>query len=232
MVVAEARKKLNPAWAIAVAKAARGRHTNMSLSLLRRRENRVREEIYKEHLKHRQASSEGASQHGSNGTTIELDGQAPDDQPAQCTPNQRKKRLIGRVILPPPFLGGSIGLWYWIYLSQLESIIDENVSKAVRGRHTNMSLSLLRRRENLVREEAYKEHLKRRQAPSDGASQHGSNGTTIELDEQAPDEQPAQYTPNRKKKRPIGPVILPPLFLGGSVGLWYWSFVSQLEIDR
>jgi hypothetical protein len=97
----------------------------MGLSSLRRRENRVREEIYKEHLKHRQASSDGASEHRSNGTTIELVGQTPDDQPAQCTPNRRKKRPIGGVILPPPFLGGSIGLWYWIYSSQLESTIDE-----------------------------------------------------------------------------------------------------------
>jgi len=97
----------------------------MSLSSLRRRENRVREEAYKEHLKHRQASSDGASLHGSNGTTIELDGQTPDDQPAQYTPNRRKKRPMGRVILPPPFFGGLIGLWYWTFLSQLESTVDE-----------------------------------------------------------------------------------------------------------
>jgi hypothetical protein len=98
---------------------------NMSLSSLNRRENRVREEIYKEHLKHRQASSNGASLRGSNGTTIELDGQIQDDQPAQCTPNRRKKRPIGRVILPPPVSGGGIGLWYWVYLSRLESTVDE-----------------------------------------------------------------------------------------------------------
>ena len=201
----------------------------MSLSSLRRRENRVREEAYKEHLKHRQASSDGASLHGSNGTTIELDGQTPDDQPVQCTPNRRKKRPRGRVILPPPFFGGLIGLWYWIYLSQLESTIDETVSKAARGRRTNMSLSSLRWRENRVREEIYKEHLKQRQAASDGASLHRSNGTTIELDGQTPDGQPAQCTPNRRKKHPIGGVILPPSFLGGSIGLWYWTFLSQRQ---
>ena len=97
----------------------------MSLSSWRWRENRVREEAYKEHSKRRQASSDGASLHGSNGTTIELDGQTPDDQPAQYTPNRRKKRPMGRVILPPPFFGGLIGLWYWTFLSQLESTVDE-----------------------------------------------------------------------------------------------------------
>jgi len=201
----------------------------MSLSSLRRRENRLREEAYEEHLKHRQASSDGASLHGSNGTTIELDGQTPDDQPVQCTPNRRKKRPRGRVILPPPFFGGLTGLWYWIYLSQLESTIDEAAAKAAPGRHTNISLSSLRRRENRVREEIYKEHLKHRQASSDDASLHGSNGTTIELDGQAPDDQPAQCTPNRRKKRPRGRVILPPPFLGGSIGLWFWTFLSQLQ---
>lgn len=100
-------------------------YKNMSLSSLRRRENRVCDEILKEHLKHRQTSSNGASLHGSNGTTIELDGQTPDDQPAQCMPNRRKKHPPGRVILPPPVLGGGLGLWYWVYLSQLESTVDE-----------------------------------------------------------------------------------------------------------
>ena len=98
---------------------------NMSLSSLRRRENRVREEIYKEHLKQRQASPNGASLHASNGIIIELDGQTPDNQPAQCAPNRRKKHPLGRVILPPPVLGGGLGLWYFVYLSQLESTVDE-----------------------------------------------------------------------------------------------------------
>jgi hypothetical protein len=98
---------------------------NMSLSSLRWRDNRVREEIYKEHLKHRQVSSNGASLHGANGTTIELDRQTPDDQPAQRKPNRRQKRPIGRVVLPPPVLGGGVGVWYWVYLSQLESTVDE-----------------------------------------------------------------------------------------------------------
>jgi hypothetical protein len=94
----------------------------MSSERARRRENRVREGIYKEHLKHRQAPSNGDSLHGSNGTTIE---QTPDDQPVQRTPHRRKKRPLGRVILPPPVLGGGLGLWYWVYLSQLESTVDE-----------------------------------------------------------------------------------------------------------
>jgi hypothetical protein len=97
----------------------------MSLSSLRRRENRVREEIYKEHLKHRQASSNGASLQASNRTIIELNGQTPDDQRAQCMPNRRKKHPLVRVILPPPVLGGGLGLWYWVYLRQLESTVDE-----------------------------------------------------------------------------------------------------------
>ena len=100
-------------------------HKNISLSSLSRREKRVREEIYKKHLKHKQASSNGASLHGSNETTIKLDGQTPDDQPAQCTPNRRKKHPLGRMILPPPVLGGGLGLWYWVYLSRLESTVDE-----------------------------------------------------------------------------------------------------------
>jgi hypothetical protein len=115
---------------ITVAKAARGKHKHishkhMSLSLFRRRENPPHEEIYKEHLKHRQASSNGASSQASDGTIIELDGQTPDDQPAHCTPNRRTKRPLGRVILPPPILGGGLGLWYWVYLSRLELTVDE-----------------------------------------------------------------------------------------------------------
>ena len=98
---------------------------NMSLSSLRRRENRVSEEIYKEHLKHRQALLNGASLHASNETIVELDGQTPDDRAAQCTPNRRKKHQMGRAILPPPVLGGGLGLWYFVYLSQLESTVDE-----------------------------------------------------------------------------------------------------------
>lgn len=97
----------------------------MSLSSLRRRDNRVREEAYKEHLKQRQASSDAASRHGSNGITIELDGQTPHDQPAQRTPNRRKKRPIRRVILPPPVFGGGLGLWHWVYLIRRESTVDE-----------------------------------------------------------------------------------------------------------
>ena len=100
-------------------------HKNMRLSSLRRRENRVREEIYKEHLKHRQASPNGAGLHASNRTIIELDGQTPNDRPAQCTPNRRKKHQLGQAILPPPVLGGGLGIWYWVYLRQLESIVDE-----------------------------------------------------------------------------------------------------------
>jgi hypothetical protein len=85
----------------------------------------VREEIHKEHLKHRQASSNGAGLHTSSGTIIELDGQTADDQPAQCTPNRRKKHPRGRVILPPPVFGGGLGLWHWVYLIRLESAVDE-----------------------------------------------------------------------------------------------------------
>jgi hypothetical protein len=130
MVPSEARKKLKPSLGESPWRKPRGKHKHishkhMSLSSLRRRENPAREEIYKEHLKHRQASSNGASSHASNGTIIELDGQTPDDQPAQCTPNRRKKHPLGRVILPPPILGGGLGLWYWVYLSRLELTVDE-----------------------------------------------------------------------------------------------------------
>jgi hypothetical protein len=90
-----------------------------------RRENPVREETCKEHLKHRQASSNGASLHMSNGTTIDLDAQRPDDQPTRCPPNRRKKHPLGRVILPPPVFGGGLGLWHWVYLIRLESTVDE-----------------------------------------------------------------------------------------------------------
>jgi hypothetical protein len=125
-----ARKKLNQPGRVTVAKAARGghkhmSHKNMRLSSLRRREHRVREEIYKEDLKQRQASAHGASLQASNGIIIELDGQTPDNQTAQGTPNRRKKHPLGRVILPPPVLGGGLGLWHVVYLSQLESIVDE-----------------------------------------------------------------------------------------------------------
>lgn len=85
----------------------------------------MREETCKERLKHRRAAFNGASSHVPNGTVIELDGQTPDDEPAQCTPNRRKKHPLGRVILPPPVFGGGLGLWHWIYLIRLESTVDE-----------------------------------------------------------------------------------------------------------
>jgi hypothetical protein len=91
----------------------------MSISSSRRRENPVREETCKEHLKHRQASSNAA------GTIIELDGQTPDDQPTRCEPNRRKKHPLRRVKLPPPVFGGGLGLWHWVYLIRLESTVDE-----------------------------------------------------------------------------------------------------------
>jgi hypothetical protein len=97
----------------------------MSISSLRRRENPVREETCKERLKHRQASSNAAGSHVSNGTIIELDGQTPDDQPTRCTPNRRKKHPLRRVILPPPVFGGGLGLWHWVYLIRLESTVYE-----------------------------------------------------------------------------------------------------------
>jgi len=97
----------------------------MSISSLHRRENPVREETCKEHLKHRQASSNAAGSHVSNGTVIELDGQTQDDQPTRCTPNRRKKHPLRRAILPPPVFGGGLGLWHWVYLIRLESTVDE-----------------------------------------------------------------------------------------------------------
>src|SRR5215471_3447699 len=101
IVPLQARKKLNPVWANNRGESRASRtqayeSQNMRLSSLRRREYRVLEEIYKEHLKHRHASPNGASPHASNGTIMELDGQTPDDQPAQCTPNRRKKHVLGR----------------------------------------------------------------------------------------------------------------------------------------
>jgi hypothetical protein len=110
---------------ISVAKATRGGRKHMSTSSLRRKKNPVREEICKEHLKHRQASSNGASSHLSNGTIIDLDGQTPDDQPTQCPPNRRKKHPLSRVTLPPPVFGGGLGLWHWVYLIRLEATVDQ-----------------------------------------------------------------------------------------------------------
>ena len=86
--------------------------------------------------------------------------------------------------------------------------------------HKKVSLSALRWSEDRMREEIYKEHLKQRATSSNGASLHGSNGTTIERDEQAPNNQPTERMCNRGKTCPVGRAILPPLFLNGGMGLW------------
>jgi hypothetical protein len=100
-------------------------HKTMSLSALRWRENRVREELYKEHVKHSEALANGAGRQGSNGTTLEPDGQTPEALRAQGTPNRRKACPLSGVILPPPLTCGAVGLWYWVALCQLESAVDE-----------------------------------------------------------------------------------------------------------
>jgi hypothetical protein len=66
-------------------------HKNKSFLSLRWKEHRMCVEIYREHLKHIKTSSNGASLHGSNETTIELDEQTPSDHPARNRPSKSIK---------------------------------------------------------------------------------------------------------------------------------------------
>jgi hypothetical protein len=86
--------------------------------LQRWKENRIRQEILLAHLKHTQASSDGAGAHeayplGSNGTSVLFLEQRPDTGSDKRTSNRRKENR-----LPWMIFTSRLSAWLWVYLGQ------------------------------------------------------------------------------------------------------------------
>jgi hypothetical protein len=93
------------------------------MSELLRKEHRIRQEIYLEHLRHPRISSNGtgsrgASLQGSNGTSVLLLEEAPGTLPDKYIPNRRKKRRLLWITLRFAPLAAGVAVWLWVYLNQ------------------------------------------------------------------------------------------------------------------
>jgi membrane fusion protein (multidrug efflux system) len=97
----------------------------MSFSSLHWRENRVREEVYKQDLKQIDPSAHETGLPKSNGATIAPREQKPEIRPAE---NKKKNRLLRWIILPLAILAAGGATWFWIYSSQFESTDDAYVT--------------------------------------------------------------------------------------------------------
>ena len=81
--------------------------------LSRWKENRIRREIYIEHLKHPKVSPNGA---GSNGT--KLQGQNGNAGPNERILNRRKKSRPEWILLRLAVSAIILAAWFWVYLGQ------------------------------------------------------------------------------------------------------------------
>jgi membrane fusion protein (multidrug efflux system) len=100
----------------------------MSASSWRWRENRVREEIYKQQLKNMSASSNGTSLHQPDRVTTALRQPTADARAVERVPVQRKSRLVRWILLPLLILVAAGGVWFWVYSSQFEDTDDAYVT--------------------------------------------------------------------------------------------------------
>ena len=97
----------------------------MSVSSLHWRENRVREEIYKQDLKQIDTSAHETGLPKSNGATFAPREQKPEVRPAE---NQKKNRRLRWIILSLAILAAGGATWFWIYSSQFESTDDAYIT--------------------------------------------------------------------------------------------------------
>jgi membrane fusion protein (multidrug efflux system) len=100
----------------------------MSVSSLRQRENRVREERYKQEHKTRETSAYQTGSPGSNGATVAPEQQTPDARSVEPARSEKKNRRL-RWILWPLALSAVVGaVSLWIYFSQFESTDDAYIT--------------------------------------------------------------------------------------------------------
>jgi multidrug resistance efflux pump len=97
----------------------------MSVSSLHWRENRVREEIYKQDLKQIDTSAHETGLPKSNGATFAPREQKPEVRPAE---NKKKNRRLRWIILSLAILAAGGATWFWIYSSQFESTDDAYIT--------------------------------------------------------------------------------------------------------
>src|SRR5260370_1880791 len=97
----------------------------MSVSSLHWRENRVREEIYKQDLKQIDTSAHETGLPKSKGATIASGEQNPEARQAE---NKKKNRRLRWIILSLAILAAGGATWFWIYLSQFESTDDAYIT--------------------------------------------------------------------------------------------------------
>jgi membrane fusion protein, multidrug efflux system len=100
----------------------------MSVSSLRQRENRVREEIYKQELQRGEVVVRQTESPGSNGANIPSDLQTRDSRSTAPAPNKKKGRLARWIFLLLAVLATGIGVSLWIYFSQFESTDDAYIT--------------------------------------------------------------------------------------------------------
>jgi hypothetical protein len=87
--------------------------------LQRWKENRIRQEIYRVHLKHTDVSPSGAGLHGGNlqawnGTSVLLLEQTPGTRAEKRIPNRREKNRLPWIIVRVALLTAGL----WVYLGQ------------------------------------------------------------------------------------------------------------------
>jgi hypothetical protein len=92
--------------------------------LQRWKENRIRQEILLAHLKHTQASSNGAGAHeayplGWNGTSILFLERTPGTRSDKQTSNRRKEHRLPWMILRLALLAVGLAAWLWLALDVL-----------------------------------------------------------------------------------------------------------------
>jgi hypothetical protein len=91
--------------------------------LARWKENRVRQEIYLEELKHIDTSQSGAGLNGANlqgwnGTSVLFLEQTPDTRSDKRIPNRRKGDRLPWIILSVARLAAGVAAYLWMYLGR------------------------------------------------------------------------------------------------------------------
>jgi hypothetical protein len=91
--------------------------------LPRWKEYRIRQEIWREHLKHTRNSSNGAGLNaanleGWNGTSVLLLEQIPGTRSDERIPNRSKRNRLPWIILSVALSVAGVAAYLWVYLSQ------------------------------------------------------------------------------------------------------------------
>jgi hypothetical protein len=91
--------------------------------LTRWKENRIRQEIHKEHIKHpgtasNRAGLDGANIPGWNGTSLLFLEQTPSTRLDKWMLNRRKEHRLPWIIRRPALFATGLGISLWVYLGK------------------------------------------------------------------------------------------------------------------